>query len=245
MTRLADAAHRIIPSSTDGSTSGLIDEGGQRCLVTTFTAPPRIIVFGSTEQAAATAEIGSFLGYRVTVCDARAVFATAERFPAADQVVNDWPHRYLAGQVAAGQVDARTVILVLTHDPKFDIPVLELAVNLPVAYIGAMGSRRTHDDRLRRLREAGVGEDQLRRLSSPVGLDLGSRTPAETAVSIAAEIILLQRRGTGARLAETSGPIHSMDDLGASTAPRSAVSVVTTHLLRSPHESTKGTPVHY
>jgi xanthine dehydrogenase accessory factor len=212
VTRLADAAHRVM--ATSDSMSDLVDNSGQRSLVTVFTAPPRMIVFGATEQASAMAQIGSFLDYRVTVCDARAVFATAERFPGADQVVNDWPHRYLAEQVSANQVNARTVILVLTHDPKFDIPVLEIALNLPVAYVGAMGSRRTHDDRLRRLREADVGEDQLKRLSSPVGLDLGARTPAETAVSIAAEIVLLHQGGTGARLAETSGSIHTTEDLG-------------------------------
>src|SRR5205823_4417865 len=138
----------------------------------------------------------AFLGYRVTVCDARGVFATARRFPDADEVVVDWPHRYLAAEAAAGRVDPRTVVCVLTHDPKFDVPVLEVALDLPLAYVGAMGSRRTHDDRLKRLRETGLAAASLARLASPIGLDLGARTPEETAVSVAAEIAALRWGGT-------------------------------------------------
>ncbi|MGL4174467.1 MAG: XdhC family protein, partial [Dermatophilaceae bacterium] len=131
------------------------------------------------------------------------------RFPAADEVVVQWPHRYLAAEVDAGRVDPRTVVCVLTHDPKFDVPVLEQALRLPdFAYVGAMGSRRTHDDRVARLREAGVTDAELARLSSPIGLDLGARTPEETAVSIAAEIIASQWGGGGNRLQHTEGPIH-------------------------------------
>jgi xanthine dehydrogenase accessory factor len=182
---------------------------GMRVFVAAYAPRPRMLVFGAIDFAAAVAHVGSFLGYRVTVCDARPVFATATRFPAADEVVVEWPHRYLAAEVEAGRVDARTVVCVLTHDPKFDVPVLETALGLPeVAYVGAMGSRRTHEDRLARLREAGVGEDRLARLSSPIGLDLGARTPEETAVSIAAEIVALQWGGGGQRLQETGGPIH-------------------------------------
>jgi xanthine dehydrogenase accessory factor len=133
------------------------------------------------------------------------VFATRARFPDADEVVVRWPHEYLAETV----VDERTVICVLTHDPKFDVPLLEVALRLPaVAYIGAMGSRRTHHDRLERLRAAGLTEEELARLSSPIGLDLGARTPEETAISIAAEIIALQWGGRGDRLATLDGPIH-------------------------------------
>jgi xanthine dehydrogenase accessory factor len=153
--------------------------------------------------------MGNFLGYQVTVCDARPVFATASRFPFADEVVVDWPHRYLQGEADAGRIDGRTVVCVLTHDPKFDVPLLEVALRLPdVAYIGAMGSRRTHDDRLARLREAGVTEEEQARLSSPIGLDLGARTPEETAVSIAAEIIALRWGGQGQRLGALAGRIH-------------------------------------
>jgi len=168
-----------------------------------------MLVFGAIDFAAAVARLGSFLGYRVTVCDARAVFATASRFPFADEVIVDWPHRYLKGEAEAGRIDDRTVVCVLTHDPKFDVPLLEVALRLPqVAYIGAMGSRRTHDDRLKRLREAGLSEAELARLASPIGLDLGARTPEETAVSIAAEIIAQRWGGAGQRLSAAAGPIH-------------------------------------
>jgi xanthine dehydrogenase accessory factor len=136
------------------------------------------------------------------------VFATKSRFPQADEVVVDWPHRYLAAEITAGRVDRRTVIAVLTHDPKFDVPVLKVALAQPFAYVGAMGSRRTHDDRLARLIEAGVPPEQLARLSSPIGLDLGARTPEETAVSVAAEIIANRWGGGGTRLASLDGRIH-------------------------------------
>jgi xanthine dehydrogenase accessory factor len=169
---------------------------------------PRMIVFGAIDFAAAVARIGSFLGYRVTVCDARPVFATARRFPEADEVVVDWPHRYLRAQADAGLVDGRTVVCVLTHDPKFDGPLLEVALRLPLAYVGAMGSRRTHDERLAMLKEAGLDATELARLSSPIGLDLGARTPEETAVSIAAEIVAASWGGTGQRLRELDGRIH-------------------------------------
>ena len=182
---------------------------GARVFVSSFAPRPRMIVFGAIDFAAALARVGSFLGYRVTVCDARPVFATRSRFPDADEVVVEWPHRYLAEQVDAGAVDARTVLAVLTHDPKFDVPLLEVALRLPaVGYVGAMGSRRTHADRMRRLKEAGLTDDELARLSSPIGLDLGARTPEETAVSIAAEVVALQWDGSGERLSETGGPIH-------------------------------------
>jgi xanthine dehydrogenase accessory factor len=182
---------------------------GMRVFVSSYAPPPRMLVFGAIDFAAAVARIGSFLGYRVTVCDARPVFATAGRFPEADEVVVDWPHRYLAAEAGAGRVDARTVICVLTHDPKFDVPVLEVATRLPeFAYLGAMGSRRTHDDRLKRLVEAGLTDAEIGRIASPIGLDLGARTPEETAVSIAAEIIALRWGGAGQRLTELAGPIH-------------------------------------
>ena len=172
--------------------------------VQSFAPPPRMLVFGAIDFAAAVAREGKFLGYRVTVCDARPVFATRARFPDADEVVTDWPHRYLAGQ----NVDARTVICVLTHDPKFDVPLLEVALRTPAVYIGAMGSRRTHEDRLARLREVGMSEEELARLRSPIGLDLGARTPEETAVAIAAELIQLRWGGSGRPLTGTTGRIH-------------------------------------
>jgi xanthine dehydrogenase accessory factor len=185
---------------------------GMRVFVWAFAPAPRMLVFGAIDFAAAVARVGTFLGYRVTVCDARPVFATASRFPDADEVVVEWPHRYLAAQAEAGLVDRRTVLCVLTHDPKFDVPLLEVALRLSgdaePAYVGAMGSRRTHEDRLSRLREAGLAEADLLRLSSPIGLDLGARTPEETAVSIAAEIIALRWGGTGDRLGAREGRIH-------------------------------------
>jgi xanthine dehydrogenase accessory factor len=182
---------------------------GARVFVAAFAPRPRMIVFGAIDFASALVRTGAFLGYRVTVCDARPVFATASRFPEADEVVVDWPHRYLAAQVESGAIDGRTVLAVLTHDPKFDVPLLDVALRLQnVAYIGAMGSRRTHSDRLARLREAGLSDAELSRLSSPIGLDLGARTPQETAVSIAAEIIALRWGGSGRRLAELEGPVH-------------------------------------
>lgn len=172
--------------------------------VHSFAPAPRMLVFGAIDFAAAVARVGKFLGYHVVVCDARPVFATPKRFPEADEVVVKWPHDYLAETV----VDGRTVICVLTHDPKFDVPLLEVALRTPAAYIGAMGSRRTHDDRLARLREAGLTEAELARLRSPIGLDLGARTPEETAVSIAAEMIKLRWGGSGHPLSETTGRIH-------------------------------------
>jgi len=172
--------------------------------VNSFAPPPRMLVFGAIDFAAAVARAGKFLGYRVTVCDARPVFATAARFPEADEVITDWPHRYLSGIT----VDERTVICVLTHDPKFDVPLLEVALRTPAAYVGAMGSRRTHEDRLARLREAGLTGEELARLRSPIGLDLGARTPEETAVAIAAELIQLRWGGSGRPLTATTGRIH-------------------------------------
>ena len=152
---------------------------GMRVFVWAFAPKPRMLVFGAIDFAAAVARVGAFLGYHVTVCDARPVFATATRFPEADEVVVDWPHRYLDAEVEEGRIDRRTVISVLTHDPKFDVPLLEVALRLPeVAYVGAMGSRRTHDDRLERLREEGLGAEEIGpAVQSPIGLDLGARTP--------------------------------------------------------------------
>ncbi|MFD6423252.1 XdhC family protein [Streptomyces sp. NPDC060198] len=166
--------------------------------------PPRLIVFGANDFAAALTRIGVFLGYRVTVCDARPAFLTPARFPGADEVVVDWPHRYLAGT----DVDARTVLCVVTHDPKFDLPLLALALRLPVAYVGAMGSRRVHGERVARLRAEGVTEAQLARLASPIGLDLGGRTPEETAISVAAQLVARRHGGTGLPLASTGLPLH-------------------------------------
>ncbi|MGW1778001.1 XdhC family protein [Streptomyces sp. NPDC002143] len=187
-----------------------IGEQGSRCgapltvLVESSVPAPRMIVFGAIDFASALVRVGKFLNYHVTVCDARPVFATRARFPEADEIVVEWPHRYLERT----EVDARTVLCVLTHDAKFDVPLLQLALRLPVAYVGAMGSRRTHLDRNDRLREVGVTELELARLRSPIGLDLGARTPEETALSIAAEIVAARRGGSGVSLTGAHTPIH-------------------------------------
>ncbi|MEV8591119.1 XdhC/CoxI family protein [Streptomyces sp. NPDC051180] len=187
-----------------------IGEDGSRCgqpltlLVESSVPAPRMIVFGAIDFAAALVRVGKFLGYHVTVCDARPVFATPARFPEADEIVVEWPHRYLEST----QVDGRTVLCVLTHDAKFDVPLLHTALRMPVAYIGAMGSRRTHEDRNKRLREVGVTELELARLRSPIGLDLGARTPEETALSIGAEIVANRRGGSGVSLTGAHTPIH-------------------------------------
>ncbi|WP_030169547.1 XdhC/CoxI family protein [Microbispora sp. NRRL B-24597] len=202
---LAAGRSEVLTYGPDGQRRG----EGMSVFVSSHAPRPRMLVFGAIDFAAAVAEQGSFLGYRVTVCDARSVFATSARFPTADEVIVEWPHRYLAEQVEADALDARSVICVLTHDPKFDVPLLEVALRIPdVGYIGAMGSRRTHDDRVERLRAAGLTDDELSRLASPIGLDLGARTPEETAVSIAAEIIARRWGGAGRPLSQTDGRIH-------------------------------------
>ncbi|MFF9526258.1 XdhC family protein [Streptomyces achromogenes] len=190
--------------TVDLSADGSHCPGGLTLLVESNVPPPRMIVFGAVDFASALARAGKFLGYHVTVCDARPVFATRDRFPDADEVVVDWPHRYLRRTAT----DARTVLCVLTHDPKFDIPLLKAALRMPAAFVGAMGSRRTHEDRDRRLRAEGMTARELARLRSPIGLDLGARTPEETALSIVAEIVATRRGGTGVPLTGSGTPIH-------------------------------------
>ncbi|MFD9029679.1 XdhC family protein [Streptomyces sp. NPDC059567] len=198
-----------VGSVSGGCVESAVYESGQEALA---GAPPVLQRYGVSDGdafAAALARTGSLLGYRVTVCDARPVFATAARFPGAHEVVVAWPHRYLRAEAEAGRIDSRTALCVLTHDHKFDVPLLEVALRLPdVGYIGAMGSRRTHQDRWNRLTAAGLTEAELKRLSSPIGLDLGARTPEETAVSIAAEIIALKGGGSGLPLTDRPGAIH-------------------------------------
>jgi xanthine dehydrogenase accessory factor len=173
--------------------------------IQSFAPPPRMYVFGAIDFASAVARIGKYMGYRVTVCDARAVFATRERFPSADEIVVAWPDEFLK----TAEVDKRTVVCVLTHDPKFDVPVLKAALATPAGYIGAMGSRRTHNNRTARLKEEGATDEELSRIASPIGLDIGARTPEETAVAIAGEIIASRTGHSGGRLSERTGPIHA------------------------------------
>jgi xanthine dehydrogenase accessory factor len=210
--RLDDAVRDDVQGMLLQGRTGVIHYGpeGERRLddlsvfVNSFAPPPRMIVFGAIDFAAAVVRQGALLGYRVTVCDARPTFATAKRFPHADEVVVEWPHQYLRKT----EVDNRTVVCVLTHDPKFDVPLLEVALRLPLAFIGAMGSRRTNTERLEQLRERGLTDAELARLHAPIGLDIGARTPDETAVSIAAEIVAARWSGSGVPLRTTTGPIH-------------------------------------
>ena len=210
--RLDDAVRDDVRGLLVQGSTGVVHYGpdGERrgddiaVFVACYAPRPRMIVFGAIDFAAAVARVGAFLGYRVTVCDARPTFATKKRFPDADEVVVAWPHRYLE----KAEVDERTVICVLTHDPKFDVPLLEIALRKPLAYVGAMGSRRTNADRLAKLRELGLSELELSRLHAPIGLDVGARTPEETAVSVAAEIVASRWGGTGTQLRSTEGPIH-------------------------------------
>ncbi|MYX72907.1 XdhC family protein, partial [Streptomyces sp. SID3915] len=177
-------------------------------LVQSFAARPRLLVFGATEFARPLAGIGAALGHRVTVCDARPAFALPERFPGADEVVTDRPDRWFRQH--QDRVDGTTAVCVLTHDARFDVPVLALALGSRAGYVGAMGSRRTHEDRLVRLREAGLADAELARLHSPIGLDLGGRGPEETALSIMAEIVAVRRGGSGLPLTAGSGPVHGV-----------------------------------
>lgn len=205
---LAAGENGVLTYGPDGERMGT----GMEVFVQSHAPKARMIVFGAIDFASAACALGSYLGYDVTVCDARPVFATKKRFPEASQVVVEWPHRYLAAEHEEGRIDERTVIVVLTHDAKFDVPVLEVALRLPVAYVGAMGSRRTHEDRIRRLEQAGLDPTEIAPLHSPIGLDLGARTPEETAVSIAAQIIATRWGGTGKALGEIEGAIHGPSD---------------------------------
>lgn len=199
----------------------IADNGGQSVMVELLGPPPRMYVFGAIDFAAAMCHLGAFAGFAVTVVDARPVFATRARFPDAHDVVVAWPHTFLA----TAPVDERTVITVLTHDEKFDIPLLEVALRSGAAYVGALGSRATHRRRVELLSERGVTENELARLHSPIGLDLGASTPAETAVSILAEILKVSRRTTGLELRSLTGPIHrdTAAESHATTPTRSAV----------------------
>jgi xanthine dehydrogenase accessory factor len=186
-------------------------------LVESRLAPPRMLVFGANDFGAAMVPAAKLLGYRVTLVDARPAFAAQARFACADDVVTDWPHRYLAAEAAAGRLDQRAAVCVLSHDPKFDIPLLESALALDLAYVGAMGSRRSHLQRVDDLLNAGVRPERIAQLHSPIGLDLGAVTPAEVAVSITAELIAFRSRKTACTpLRDGSGPIHQS---GAQPAP--------------------------
>ena len=189
---------------------GLEGEARQEALtvfIESFAPPPRMIIFGAVDFTAALLRAAKLLGYHVTVCDARAVFATRQRFPLADELVVDWPDRHLAK--VGPELGPRDAVCVLTHDAKFDVPAIVAALATRAGYIGAMGSRRTHAARLERLRDADVPEEQLSRVMSPIGLDLGARTPEETAISICSEIIALRTGRRPPSLRDASGPLHA------------------------------------
>ncbi|HWC39886.1 MAG TPA: XdhC/CoxI family protein [Acidimicrobiales bacterium] len=218
-----DALGALTAATTSTRHYGRHGEARQRevaVFVEAFAPPPSMVIFGAVDFTAALARVGKLLGYRVTVCDARAVFATPARFPMADEVVVDWPDRHLAK--VGSQLGRRDAVCVLTHDPKFDIPALMAALATNAGYVGAMGSRRTHDERVQRLREAGASNEDLARVMSPIGLDIGARTPEETAVSVAAEIIS-QRTGRRApSLRDAQGPIHPRGTDERARAPAGA-----------------------
>ncbi len=186
--------------------NGEANETSVSVFIESYAPPPQMLIFGAVDFTAALCRVAKVLGYRVTVCDARPVFATRARFPVADDVVVDWPNRLL--DKVGSSLGMRDAICVLTHDAKFDVPAVVSALETKVGYIGVMGSRRTHNDRTKRLRDAGVDDAGLARLQSPIGLDIGARTPEETAISICAEIIGLRTGRAARQLRETDGPIH-------------------------------------
>jgi xanthine dehydrogenase accessory factor len=175
-----------------------------RVYIQGFATPPQMVIFGAIDFSAAVARLAGQVGYRVTICDARAPFLSSPRFSQAAEVVVDWPDRHLAGR----ELGERDVVLVFTHDPKFDEPALLGALQSGAGYVGALGSRRTHRERLERLRAHGIEESELARIASPCGLDIGARTPTETAISVLAEILALRVGRTGDRLSHTGGSIH-------------------------------------
>ncbi len=189
-------------------------EANQQALtvfIEVFAPPPRMLIFGAVDFTAALARVGSIMGYSITVCDARESFATTERFPMADRVVIDWPHRLLEHIEADSRIQSlgvRDAICILTHDPKFDVPAVIAAFSTDVGYIGAMGSRSTQENRQAKLIEAGATQEDLQRLHAPIGLDLGARTPEEVAVSICAEIIATHTGRNAPKLRDGSGPLH-------------------------------------
>ncbi len=181
-----------------------------RVFIRSFAPKPNMYIFGAVDFSRAMVHVGKDLGYRVSVIDARPIFATQQRFPNADEVIVEWPDEFLS----RAPIDERTALVILTHDVKFDIPLLQVALRTQAGYIGAMGSRRTHAERVEQLRAAGVTAEELARINAPIGLDIGARTPEETAISIAAEIIAMRSGRKGGSLSKGTDPVH-----GAVRAP--------------------------
>ncbi|OZE22919.1 XshC-Cox1 family protein [Rhodococcus sp. 05-2254-6] len=214
--RSACALHTGALTLHESGSTGIVEVSGDgaRAFVHTFLPPPRMVLAGANDFVRALGASATLLGYRVTVVDARPVFATTERFPNVHEVVVDWPHRYLKAEHAAGRLDARTVVCVMTHDSKFDVPMLVAALELDeLAFVGALGSRRTHFERLGRLRATGLSEHVLARVNSPLGLDLDARSPEETAISILAQLIADRSGASGQRLRQLDGPIHRQHEM--------------------------------
>lgn len=185
----------------------LIDTPTVSVFIESFSPPPQMWIFGAVDFTAALGRVAKVLGYRVTVCDAREIFATKRRFPMADEVIVSWPSPMFERR--GHSLGPRDAVCILTHDPKFDVPAIAGALATSVGYIGVMGSRKTHQKRLERLAEVGIDRpDDLERLMSPIGLDLGGRTPEETAISICAEIISRRTGHSASSLRTTSGSIH-------------------------------------
>jgi xanthine dehydrogenase accessory factor len=199
-------ARELLP----GEEAAVRDLDGRQLFFDVYAPQPRLLIVGAVDFAAALARLARFTGFKVTVVDARERFATTERIPDADEVVVAWPQEYLA----ANPPDDATYAAVLTHEPRFDDPTLTALLRSPVAYIGAMGSRRAHAERLERLREAGFGDDDIARISGPIGLDIGAKSPEETAVSILAEVIAARHGRSGGRLSERAATVHSIKERG-------------------------------
>lgn len=199
-------ARELLP----GEESAIREVAGRELFFDVFAPQPKLLIVGAVDFAAALARVASQTGYRVIVVDARETFATRERIPDADDVVVAWPHEYLA----ANPPDDSTYACVLTHEPRFDDPTLRALLGSQVAYIGAMGSRRAHGERLERLRQDGYEEDELARISGPVGLDIGAKSPEETAVSIMGEVIASRHGRRGGRLSDRKEPVHTLRERG-------------------------------
>jgi xanthine dehydrogenase accessory factor len=204
--RAVALARELIPSEE----SAVREVDGRELFFDVFAPQAHLLIVGAVDFAAALARLAKQAGFRVTVVDARERFATRDRIPDADRVVVGWPQEL----IAAEPPDDATYAAVLTHEPRFDDPTLQALLRSGAAYIGAMGSRRAHGERIERLREAGFGDDDIARISGPIGLDIGAKTPEETAVSILAEVIAARHGRAGGRLSERAQHVHSLRERG-------------------------------